>query len=167
VGDRGNPALDRVRVEELLELTQLSIRQYARPNGEVIGLLVIAPSKSDRERILPMSAELFHVIATIVRRLTRTSRTVPLVSRYDIYERTWSAPMPFLFQRAIGGLSVIAAGTVREMLQHLCDELANTREGFARHKFTPHGFRRLFATDLVNSVWGSRTSARGSERGSA
>jgi hypothetical protein len=37
------------------------------------------------------------------------------------------------------------------MLQRLCDELANTREGFARHKFTPHDFRRLFATDLVNS----------------
>jgi site-specific recombinase XerD len=142
--------LTGVRVEELLELTQLSIRQYARPNGEVIGLLVIAPSKTDRERILPMSAELFHVIATIVRRLTRTSRTVPLVSRYDIYERTWSAPIPFLFQRAIGGLSVIAAGTVRDMLQRLCDELADTRESFVRHKFTPHDFRRLFATDLVN-----------------
>jgi site-specific recombinase XerD len=143
--------LTGVRVEELLELTQLSIRQYARPNGEVIGLLVIAPSKTDRERVLPMSAELFHVIATIVRRLTRTSRSVPLVSRYDIYERTWSAPMPFLFQRAIGGLSVIAAGTVRDILQRLCDELADTREGFARHKFTPHDFRRLFVTDLVNS----------------
>jgi site-specific recombinase XerD len=143
--------LSGVRVEELLELTQLSIRQYARPNGEVIGLLVIAPSKSDRERVLPMSAELFHVMATIVRRLTRTSRTVPLLNRYDIYERTWSAPMPFLFQRAIGGLSVISAATVRDMLQRLCDELADTREGFARHKFTPHDFRRLFATDLVNS----------------
>jgi integrase len=143
--------LTGVRIEELLELTQLSVRQYARPNGEVIGLLVIAPSKTDRERILPMSAELFHVIATIVRRLTRTNRTVPLVSRYDIYERTWSAPMPFLFQRAIGGRSVIAAGTVRDMLQRLCDELADTRQGFARHKFTPHDFRRLFATDLVNS----------------
>jgi hypothetical protein len=80
--------LTGVRVEELLELTQLSIRQCARPNGEVIGLMVIAPSKSDRERVLPMSAELFHVMATIVRRLTRTSRSVPLVSRYDIYERT-------------------------------------------------------------------------------
>src|SRR5205823_9097248 len=55
--------LTGVRIEELLELTQLSIRQYARPNGEVIGLLVIAPSKTDRERVLPMSAELFHVIA--------------------------------------------------------------------------------------------------------
>jgi site-specific recombinase XerD len=143
--------LTGMRIEELLELTQLSIRQYAHPNGEVIGRLVIAPSKTDRERVLPKSAELFHVIATIVRRLTRTSRSVPLVSRYDIYERTWSAPMPFLFERTIGGLGVIAAGTVRDMLQRLCDELADTRYDFTGHKFTPHDFRRLFATDLVNS----------------
>ncbi|MXQ67237.1 hypothetical protein GQ466_24795 [Actinomadura rayongensis] len=31
-----------IRLEELLELTHLSIRQYRRPNGEVIALLVIA-----------------------------------------------------------------------------------------------------------------------------
>ena len=48
-----------IRIEELLELTHLSIRQYQRPNGEVIALLVIAPSKTDRERVIPMSAELF------------------------------------------------------------------------------------------------------------
>lgn len=47
-----------VRVEELCELTDLSIRQYQRPAGEVIALLVIAPSKTDRERVIPMSAEL-------------------------------------------------------------------------------------------------------------
>ena len=62
--------LGGLRVEEVLELSQLSVRQYARPNGEVIALLVIAPSKTDRERVIPMSAELFHVIAVIIRRLT-------------------------------------------------------------------------------------------------
>ncbi|MFB7223834.1 hypothetical protein [Streptomyces sp. NPDC056227] len=41
-----------IRVEELCELTHLSIRQYRRPNGEVVALLVIAPSKSERERII-------------------------------------------------------------------------------------------------------------------
>jgi site-specific recombinase XerD len=48
-----------VRIEELCELTHLSIRQYQRQNGEVIALLVIAPSKTDRERVIPISAELF------------------------------------------------------------------------------------------------------------
>jgi hypothetical protein len=42
--------LTGIRSEELLELSQLSIRQYQRPNGEVVALLVIAPSKTDRER---------------------------------------------------------------------------------------------------------------------
>jgi site-specific recombinase XerD len=58
--------------------------------------------------------------------------------------------MPFLFQRQIGGASVIGARTVRDMLQRLCDKLAETRNGFTRHRFAPHDFRRLFATDLVN-----------------
>jgi hypothetical protein len=53
--------LTGIRSEELLELSQLSIRQYQRPNGEVVALLVIAPSKTERERVIPMSAELFHV----------------------------------------------------------------------------------------------------------
>ena len=61
----GTPAC---RIEELCELTHLSIRQYRRPNGEVAALLVIAPSKTDRERVIPMSAELFAVIAAIIRR---------------------------------------------------------------------------------------------------
>lgn len=43
-----------VRIEELCELTHLSIRQYQRSNGEVIALLVITPSKTDRERVIPV-----------------------------------------------------------------------------------------------------------------
>src|SRR5262249_33654292 len=42
-----------IRIEELSELTHLSIRQYQRPNGEVAALLVIAPSKTDREPVIP------------------------------------------------------------------------------------------------------------------
>ncbi|XCM33472.1 hypothetical protein ABXI76_32905 [Streptomyces parvus] len=62
-----------IRVEELCELTHLSIRQNRRPNNEVIALLVIAPSKSKRERVIPMSADLFHAVAQIIRRLTPTA----------------------------------------------------------------------------------------------
>ena len=68
-----------IRIEELLELTHLSIRQYRRPNGEVTALLVIAPSKTDRERVIPMSAELFAVIAAIIRRHLPQGRTIPLL----------------------------------------------------------------------------------------
>ncbi|MGI5485055.1 hypothetical protein [Streptomyces lavendofoliae] len=33
-----------LRIEELAELTHLSVRNYQRPNGEVIALLVVTPS---------------------------------------------------------------------------------------------------------------------------
>jgi hypothetical protein len=44
----------------------------------VVALLVIAPSKTDRERVIPMSAELFHVIAEIIRYHTRNGGSIPL-----------------------------------------------------------------------------------------
>ncbi|MFD4524231.1 tyrosine-type recombinase/integrase [Streptomyces sp. NPDC058470] len=140
-----------IRVEELTELTHLSIRQYQRPNGEVIALLVVAPSKTDRERVIPMSAELFHAVAQIVRRQTPGREPIPLVSRYDPHERVWSEPMPFLLQRQIGTVrGVVAAGTVLKMLGRTCKEIAKTNKAFAGMTFTPHDFRRLFATEVVN-----------------
>ncbi|MCX5124343.1 site-specific integrase [Streptomyces sp. NBC_00347] len=140
-----------IRVEELCELTHLSIRQYQRPNGEVIALLVVAPSKSERERVIPMSAELFHVVAQIVRRHTCDGRKIPLVTRYDPHERTWSEPMPFLMQRYLGtARGVMSGATVLNMLGRSCKELALSNPAFEGLKFTPHDFRRLFATEVVN-----------------
>jgi integrase len=141
-----------LRCEELLELTQLSVRQYARPNGEVVALLVVAPSKTDRERVIPMTADLFHVIATIIRRLTRDRRGVPLASRYDKYERITSTPQPFLFQRTIGQRTeVITPSALRDELAKSSDALEVEHPELGGVRFTPHDFRRLFATDLVNN----------------
>jgi len=141
-----------VRVEELLELSQLSIRQYQRPNGEVVALLVVAPSKTDRERVIPMSAELFHVIAAIVRRHPRDRSSIPLVTRFDPHDKLTSAAQPFLFQRMVGSRrEVFSSTTVVHILGQLCGELAGHHQDFAGAKFTPHDFRRLLATDLVNS----------------
>ncbi|MFI9591154.1 tyrosine-type recombinase/integrase [Nonomuraea sp. NPDC052265] len=141
-----------VRIEEALELTHLSIRQYQRPNGEVIALLVVAPSKSDRERVIPMSAELFAVVAAMVRRHTTEGKTIPLLPRYDPKERQSSPPMPFLFQRKIGTKhEVISDTTIVNMLKRRCEELAEQNPGFLAASFTPHDFRRLLATELVNS----------------
>ncbi|WP_216636684.1 site-specific integrase [Arthrobacter sp. OY3WO11] len=140
-----------LRCEELLELSQVSIRQYIRPNAEVVALLVVAPSKSDRERVIPMTADLFHVIATIIRRLTRNRRDVPLATRFDPYERITSEPQPFLFQRTIGQRTeVINPGSLRDELARLSDAVAAEHPELAGCRFTPHDFRRLFATDLVN-----------------
>ncbi|MFC8670790.1 tyrosine-type recombinase/integrase [Streptomyces sp. NPDC057199] len=140
-----------IRVEELVELTHLSIRQYQRPNGEAIALLVVAPSKSERERVIPMSAELFHAVAQIIRRLTRNGQAIPLLTRYDGHEKIWSEAMPFLFQRQIGTVrGVIAPATVLNMIGRSCEEIAETNPAFTGTKFTPHDFRRLFATDIIN-----------------
>jgi integrase len=141
-----------IRVEELLELSQLSIRQYKRPNGEVVALLVVAPSKADRERVMPMSAELFAVIAAVIRRHTRNVGLVPVVPRYDPHERETLPPLPYLFQRPQhSGSAVISAATVLRALQRLSQRIAQTDPVFAGTVFTPHDFRRIFATDLVNS----------------
>lgn len=140
------------RNEEVLELSQLSIRQYVRPNGEVIALLVIAPSKTDKERVIPMTAELFHVIATIIRRLTRNRPTVALATRYDKHEHVTSEPQPFLFQRTLGQRTeVITSGTLQNLLLRACASLADEHPQLVSIHFTPHDFRRLFATDLANN----------------
>ena len=113
---------------------------------------MVAPSKSDRERVIPMSAELFAVVAAIVRRHAASGATIPLLSRYDPKERLGSPPMPFLFQRKIGTKhEVISDTTVVNMLKRRCGELAEEHPGFNAASFTPHDFRRLLATELVNS----------------
>ena len=117
-----------VRIEELVELAHTGIRQYQRPHGEVIALLVIAPSKTNRERVIPMSAELFHVIAMIVLRQTALG-PIPLVPRYDGHERVWTAPMPYLFQRQIGGVRrVTSTGTILNNLRRRCQILGETTQ---------------------------------------
>lgn len=140
------------RVEELCELTHLSVRQYRRSNGEVIALLVIAPSKTDRERVIPMSAELFHVIAAIIRRHAQHGKAIPQVSRYDHHDKVWSPPMPFLFQHAAGTASaVFTPATIIRRLEACCTALAAGHPAFKTARFRPHDFRRIFATELVNS----------------
>ena len=44
-----------IRIEELLELTQLSLRHYTAPTtGTLVPLLHIVPSKTDCERLIPI-----------------------------------------------------------------------------------------------------------------
>ncbi|MFJ1797223.1 tyrosine-type recombinase/integrase [Kitasatospora griseola] len=142
-----------LRVEELVELTHLSIRQYQRPSGEVVALLVVSPSKSDRERVIPMSAELFHVLAQVIRRHRDEHGTVPACQRYDLHECVWSEKMPFLFQTLHSGTQRgMSTTSAWRMIRRATAELAaTTHPEFADIKFSPQDFRRLFATELVNN----------------
>ena len=144
--------LTGIRHEELLELTHLSIRQYRRPNGETVALLVITPSKTDRERVIPMSPELLHVIAQVVRRHTHRLGGIPLVRRWDPYERQHSEPLPFLFQHDTGQVrGLLSPTTTAKLLRDACQQVAARCPEFDGLTFTPHDFRRLFATELVNN----------------
>jgi hypothetical protein len=98
-----------------------------------------------------MTADLFHVIACIIRRLTRDRPTIALATRYDKHDHVTSEPQPFLFQRTIGQRTeVITPSALRDMLHRLGTGLADKHPQLASIRFTPHDFRRLFATDLAN-----------------
>lgn len=141
-----------VRIEELLELSHHSLVQYRLPTtGELIPLLQIAPSKTDKERLLVVSPELADVLSQIITRIRGPLGAVPLVSSYDDYERVWLAPAPRLFQRRINGeVHAFAHSTVLQMLNGAAARagLVDPVEGRPLH-YTPHDFRRMFITEVI------------------
>lgn len=141
-----------VRMEELLELTQLSLRHYVAPTtNTIVPLLHIVPSKTDAERLVPMSPDLVKVLVEVQRRARGTSPSIPLAVRYDPNEKLFSDPLPHLFARKVGSQqSVISPQYVRTLL-HQVAERAGIRDGETTVRFTPHDFRRLFATDLTGA----------------
>jgi hypothetical protein len=96
-----------------------------------------------------MSAELFAVIAAIIRRHTQHGRGIPLIQRYDNHERRMSDPMPFLFQRHTGAVPrVISPATVLVMLRRRCAELAKQHPASE-----PPASRRTTFGDCWPRIW--------------
>lgn len=142
-----------VRIEELLELTHLALVTHRmRDTGQVVPLLQIAPSKQDAERVLLVSPELAHVFARIVHRIRNGHDRVPLVARFDPHERITGAPLPHLFQRwHATEHRVMTANVVNRLLRNALERLGlRGPDGKLLH-YTPHDFRRIFATDTVGS----------------
>jgi len=140
------------RIEELLELTHLSLRQYQAPTGEMVPLLQISPSKTDTERVIPADPDLVAVLARIIRRIKNADGKVPLLSRYDTYERTFGPLLPHLFQRVTQHrLQVIPPDRIRELLADLARKAGVVDLDGTPLTFTPHDFRRIFSTETVNS----------------
>jgi integrase len=138
-------------VEELTEITHLSVRQYQAPTGEQIPLLQISPSKTDTERVIPADPELVAVLARIIRRVRDNNGHVPLVSRYDQYERVFSVPLPHLFQRVCWQRrQVLSTQLVNELLRRLAARAGARDADGSLLTFTAHDFRRIFATETVN-----------------
>ncbi|MFD4420240.1 tyrosine-type recombinase/integrase [Agromyces sp. NPDC058484] len=138
-----------IRMEELLELTATALFTYQPTNNERMLLLQIVPSKSDRERVLLVSPELAHVLATIRQRVRGDEHQVPLAVRYDDAEKTFSPPLPFLFQRRLRTHNrVFSHSTIRTFLIYA---LKISGVGDEKTKLTAHDFRRIFATDALRT----------------
>jgi integrase len=142
-----------VRIEELLELTHRSLVAYTLPTTrEVIPLLQITPSKTDRERLLVVSPELAEVLTSIIKRVSSDGDRVPLVSRYDEAERLHSPHLPFLFQRPWGLRNQpMTKGYARKLIDQTMAASGVTTPDGRPLAITPHDFRRIFATEAVAS----------------
>ncbi len=84
-----------------------------------------------------MSAELFHVIAQIIRRYRDERGSVPVCARYDLHEKLWSQELPYLFQTLHSGSQRgMSAHTVWCTIGRACQELAATHPEFATVRFS-------------------------------
>jgi site-specific recombinase XerD len=141
-----------VRIEELLEITQLALISYTLTDtGEVVPLLQIVPSKSNEERLLLVGPELASVLASIVSRLRSAHNgVIPLVARYDNHERLTGPNLPHLFQRKLGHRhEVISYRTVQKLLTQALERACLRDAANNPLHYTPHDFRRMFATESV------------------
>lgn len=82
----------------------------------------------------------------------RNDGTIPLTTRYDYHERITGPPPPHLFQRRHGWhWQVISKSTMHKLLgQALARTGLQDPAGQPLH-YTPHDFRRIFATEAVAS----------------
>ncbi|MEU3511001.1 site-specific integrase [Streptomyces longwoodensis] len=145
-----------VRAEELTELTHLALVSYKLPDqppekGEVVPLLQIVPSKSNEERLLLVSPELASVLATIIKRLRDVNGgKIPLVARYDSHERVTGPQLPHLFQRRpYWQPQVLSEAAVKRLLDRTLECTGLRDQAGEPLRYTPHDFRRMFATEAV------------------
>ncbi|MFF7551241.1 tyrosine-type recombinase/integrase [Streptomyces canus] len=141
-----------VRLEELLEVTHLALVSFQLPDtGEIVPLLQIVPSKGNEERLLLVGPELASVLATVITRLRGdNASTIPLVARYTYHEMITGPPLPHLFQRRISWKhDVISTNMLYQLLNDTLARAALTDQTGEPLHFTPHDFRRIFATEAV------------------
>lgn len=140
-----------IRIEELRELGHHSVVSYTLPaTGQVVPLLQIAPSKTDQERLLLVTPELADVLSSVITRVRRGNRNVPVISSYDYHEKVWNPPMPLLYQWNVSGEDrQIAEKTIRQALDETLAASGLTDASGRPLNFHPHDFRRIFITDAI------------------
>ncbi|GAB3483308.1 site-specific integrase [Amycolatopsis cihanbeyliensis] len=76
---------------------------------------------------------------------------LPLVSACDVFEQTWSPPMPFLFQWRFGTEDrPLTRSYLRECLV-ATSQAAQITGADRPLEWRPHDFRRIFVTDAIRS----------------
>ena len=144
--------LSGLRCEELIELTHVSIRRHRMADDREVLLLQIAPSKQDRERVIPVCPELAHALARVVERSRGRAPRIPCIPRYDPCQRAIGAPLPYLFQ---GGpkrqRGVFCRESIRRLLLDASVDAGLVDKDGTPVAFQPHDFRRLMATEAVNN----------------
>ncbi|WP_247708373.1 site-specific integrase [Streptomyces sp. C3-3] len=140
-----------IRIEELRELSHHSIIRYTLPStGEVVPLLQIAPSKTEKERLILVNPELADVLSAVVSRVRGVKGVVSLIQGYDPHERVWNSPMPLLYQWSVNDEPrQIAENTIRKGLNETLEATGLTDAAGDLLSFQPHDFRRIFITDSI------------------
>ncbi|MFJ8477406.1 tyrosine-type recombinase/integrase [Kitasatospora sp. NPDC094011] len=140
-----------IRIEELMELSHHSIIRYTLPStGETIPLLQIAPSKTEKERLLLITPELADVLSALITRIRQPDGKIPSIPTYDMYENVWNPPMPVLYQWSVSGEHrAMAPNFVRRALNETLNDSGILRNDGSPLQFQPHDFRRMFITDAI------------------
>lgn len=139
-----------IRHEEMLELTHFSVQSQKLPGAEeLVPLLHIPPTKTDFERLIVAGPELMHALSEVVRRVRTPSGFLPLTRRWDGQDRNLGSPKPHLMiLQNHRRLEVMSPPTVRKLLREISTRIGVVVDG-SPDVFTPHDFRRLFATDAL------------------
>src|SRR5260370_38586933 len=136
----------------MLELTHHGFIAYTLPtSGEIVPMLQVAPSKTDSERLLLVSPELAEVLTAVIFRVRAGNAALPLVSAYDVFDQTWAAPMPYLFQRRYGSENrPITRSYIRECMV-TTSNAAQITHAAQPPEWRPHALPRIFVTDALRS----------------
>lgn len=140
-----------IRIEELQEIAHHSIISYKLPStGEIVPLLQIAPSKTDKERLLLINPELADVLSAIITRVRQPDGTIPAISIYDMHENIWNDPRPVLYQWAVSGENrPISNNSIRKSINETLAATGLLDKDGDPLRVQPHDFRRIFITDSI------------------
>ncbi len=100
-----------------------------------------------------VSPELASVLATVITRLRHDNGgSIPLTKRYDNKEKVTGPALPHLFQHRLGGNWYIpSTNTIQSPLNETLGRTGLVDAAGSPLRYTPHDFRRMFATDAVSS----------------